>query len=250
MSGHSKWANIKRKKEATDAQRGKIFTKLGKELAVAVKHGGANPEANSDLRDAIAKAKANNMPNDTIERIIKRAAGALESVNYEELVYEGYGPGGIAIVVEAMSDNRNRTSSDMRHIFDKSGGNLGEAGCVLWMFDRKGVLIVDREAVDISEDDMLMLALDAGAEDLITQDNVYEIRTVPSDFAAVRDALEKQGIQFVSAQLEMVPKNTVAVDVETAQKALSLIDRLEDHDDVQNVYHNMEIPPELEEVEE
>jgi len=250
LSGHSKWANIKRKKEATDAQRGKIFTKLGRELAIAVKHGGDNPDANSNLRDAIAKAKANNMPNDTIERIIKKAAGALDSVNYEELVYEGYGPGGVAIIVEATTDNRNRTSSDIRHIFDKSGGSLGEAGCVMWMFDRKGVLVIVRDAVDIDEDDMLMIALEAGAEDLITQDDVYEIRTAPEDFAAVRDALEKQEIPFISAQLELIPRVTVSPDVETARKVLNLIEKLEDHDDVQNVYHNMEMPPELEESDE
>ncbi|MGI6189644.1 MAG: YebC/PmpR family DNA-binding transcriptional regulator [Caldicoprobacteraceae bacterium] len=240
MAGHSKWANIKRKKEKTDAQRGKIFTKLGREIAVAVKEGGSDPDANPRLRDAIAKAKAANMPNDNIQRNIKKAAGELGSVNYEEVTYEGYGANGVALIVEALTDNRNRTASDMRHIFDRAGGSLGATGCVSWMFDRKGLLVLEKNE-NIDEDELMMLALDAGAEDISDEDDAFEIITAPSDFAAVRDSLENAGYSFASAEIAMIPQNYVDVDEAAQEKIMSLIERLEDHDDVQNVFTNLNI---------
>lgn len=248
MSGHSKWANIKNKKEKTDAQRGKIFTKIGREIAIAVKEGGSDPINNSKLRDVIAKAKANNMPNDNITRSIKKAAGELGSVNYEEVTYEGYGPGGIAVIVDVVTDNRNRTAAEMRHIFDKSGGSMGASGCVAWMFDRKGVLVVERSA-KVDEDELMMAALDAGAEDFEPQDDVYEIYTGPNDFSVVREALEGAGYEFVSAEIQMIPKNTVDLtnDAETVEKVLRLLDRFDDNDDVGEVYHNGILPEEEEE---
>ncbi len=239
MSGHSKWANIKHKKERTDAKRGKIFTKIGREIAVAVKEGGPDPETNSKLKDMVAKAKANNMPNDTILRSIKKAAGELGSINYESVVYEGYGPGGVAVIVEALTDNRNRTAGEVRHSFDKNGGSLGATGCVSWMFERKGVIVVDKDGID--EDELMMAALDAGAADVDDDDEVMEITTDVASFTGVCDALEKAGYSFEIAEIQMVPSNTVAVTEEIEESVRKMLDMLEDNDDVQNVYHNAEI---------
>jgi YebC/PmpR family DNA-binding regulatory protein len=240
MAGHSKWANIKRKKEKTDAQKGKLFTKMGRELAVIVKQGGSDPESNSKLKDAIAKAKAANMPNDSIMRSIKKAAGDVDSANYEEIVYEGYGPGGVAVIVEAMTDNRNRTAGDIRHFFDKFGGNLGTTGCVAFMFDKKGLILIEKTG-NIDEDSLMMEVLEAGAEDFSLQEDYFEITTDPSDFSSVREALENKDYQFVSAEIEMVPQTMTKL---TDSKQIELMDRLveslEDLDDVQNVYHNWE----------
>lgn len=240
MSGHSKWANIKHKKEKTDAARGKIFTKLGREIAVAVKEGGSDPETNSRLRDVVAKAKANNMPNDTIERSIKKASGELGNVNYEEITYEGYGPDGVAIIVQALSDNRNRTASEMRYIFDRGNGSLGASGCVAWMFDRKGQIVIEKQD-HTDEDTLMMQALDAGAEDMQTLDDVYEILCAPADFAAVREGLAGEGYSFLSAEVALIPQNTVKLPETKAQKILDLVEKLEDNDDVQDVYHNLEV---------
>ncbi len=247
MSGHSKWANIKNKKEKTDSQRGKIFTKIGREIAIAVKEGGGDPANNSKLRDVIAKAKANNMPNDNISRSIKKAAGEMGSVNYEEITYEGYGPGGTAVIVEIVTDNRNRTAAEIRHIFDKSGGSLGATGCVSWMFDKKGLLVIERSA-SIGEDEVMMAALDAGAEDFNPLDDVYEIYTAPTDFSAVREALEQAGYSFLSAEVTMLPQNTVDAtkDVELVEKIERMLERFDDNDDVQEVYHNADMPIEEE----
>ena len=244
MSGHSKWSNIKHRKEKSDAQRGKIFTKLGREIVIAVKEGGsADPAVNSRLADVVAKAKANNMPNDNITRSIKKAAGESEGVNYEEITYEGYAPGGVAVLVSAVTDNRNRTAADIRHIFDKNGGSLGATGCVAWMFDRVGQLVVEENAQD--PDEMMMLALDAGASDFEAVDGAFILSTDPNEFGAVRAALSEAGLSFMSAQIEMNPQNTVAVgDVETAAKIAGLLEKLEEHDDVQDVYHNADLPDE------
>ncbi|NSW89755.1 MAG: YebC/PmpR family DNA-binding transcriptional regulator [Firmicutes bacterium] len=240
MSGHSKWANIKHRKEKSDAQKGKLFTKIGRELAVAVKQGGPDPETNSKLKDAIAKAKAANMPNDNIIRSIKKAAGDMNSDNYEEISYEGYGPGGVAIIVRTMTDNRNRTAGDIRHYFDKFGGNLGQTGCVSFMFDKKGVILIERTE-DIDEDTLMMEAINAGAEDFDAQDEYFEILTDPADFSAVRETLEKQGYTFISAGVEMVSKTTTKLtEPKHIEQMNKLIDNLEDLDDVQNVYHNWE----------
>jgi len=248
MSGHSKWANIKNKKEKTDSQRGKIFTKIGREIAIAVKEGGGDPINNSKLRDVIAKAKAANMPNDNIARSIKKAAGELGSVNYEEIVYEGYAPGGIAVIVEVVTDNRNRTASEMRHIFDKSGGSLGASGCVAWMFNRRGLIVVEKSA-SIDEDMLMMAALDAGAEDFNTLDDAYEIYTAVTDFSAVREALESAGYSFLSADFARIPANNVDVqnDAELTEKLEKLLERLDDNEDVQQVFHNAVLPEEEEE---
>lgn len=240
MSGHSKWATIKRKKEATDNKRGKIFTKIGRELAVAVKMGGPDPNTNSRLKDVVAKAKANNMPNDNIMRAIKKAAGEGGNVNYEDMVYEGYGVAGVAVIVEALTDNKNRTAGEVRHAFDKNGGSLGATGCVSWMFDRKGVIVI--EAADgIDEEELMMCALDAGAEDFSAEEGMYEIVTMPDDFTAVCDALTEAGYEFASAETDMVPQTTVELDDEQKAKVEKMIDMLEDNDDVQNVYHNAEL---------
>jgi len=241
MSGHSKWHNIQARKSKQDAARGKIFTKIGRELMVAAKEGGSNPDTNSKLKDIIAKAKAANMPMDTINRAIKRGAGELGDVNYEEITYEGYGPGGVAIIVNALTDNKNRTASNVRHAFEKSGGSLGATGCVSWMFERKGVIVVEKKD-SIDEDELMMMAIDAGAEDFNSEDDVYEITTSVEDFAQVRQELENNGIEFVSAEISMIPNNTVSLDTETAEKVEKLIDRLEDDDDVQNVWHNADFP--------
>ncbi len=244
MSGHSKWNNIKRKKEKPDGQKAKIFTKMGREIAVAVKEGGsADPSSNSKLKDAIAKAKANNVPNENIERIIKKAAGDQNGDNYEALQYEGYGPSGIAVIVETLTDNRNRTAGEMRHYFDKCGGNLGQSGCVSYMFNKKGILAIEAEGLD--EDTVMEQALEAGASDFNTDGDVFEIVTEPEDFSAVRDDLEAKGYTFVSAEVEMVPDVFTAIDdTAAAEKMEKLLDMLEDNDDVQNVWHNWERPDE------
>ncbi|NLU51276.1 MAG: YebC/PmpR family DNA-binding transcriptional regulator [Clostridiaceae bacterium] len=238
MSGHSKWANIKHKKEKTDAQKGKIFTKLGREIALAVRSGGPDPTTNAKLRDVIAKAKSNNMPNDSIQRSIKKAAGENDGANYEVINYEGYGPSGVAVIVEAMTDNRNRTAGDVRHLFDKYGGNMGTTGCVSFMFDKKGQIIIEKKP-GISEDDVMIAALDAGASDFLAEDEYYEILTEPEDFTKVREELEKQGFELVSAEVTMIPQNYVKLtNPEDVEKMEKLIERLEDHDDVQNIWHN------------
>ena len=241
MSGHSKWNNIKRKKEKTDSQRAKIFTKIGRELAVAVREGGPDPANNSKLRDCIAKAKANNVPNENIERIIKKAVGDTTTDNYESIQYEGYGPGGIAVIVETLTDNRNRTAGDLRHYFDKCGGNLGTTGCVSYMFNKKGVIVIEAEG--LNEDKVMEDALEAGAADFATDGDVFEIFTEPDDFAFVREQLEPKGYSFISAEVEQVPDvyNTIE-DPEIAAKMEKLLDMLEDNDDVQNVWHNWDQP--------
>ncbi|PWL81536.1 MAG: YebC/PmpR family DNA-binding transcriptional regulator [Clostridia bacterium] len=244
MSGHSKWNNIKRKKEKTDGQKAKVFTKMAREIAMAIKEGGsADPNANSRLKDAIAKAKANNVPNDNIDRVIKKAAGDGNANTYEALQYEGYGPSGIAVIVETLTDNRNRTAGEMRHYFDKCGGNLGQTGCVSFMFNKKGVLAIEAEGQD--EDDIMEKALEAGASDFNADGDVFEIITEPEDFSAVRDDLEEQGFSFVSAEIEMLPDVYSSIDdPDAAEKMDKLLDLLEDNDDVQNVWHNWERPDE------
>ena len=240
MSGHSKWNNIKRKKEKTDGAKAKVFTKIGRELAVAVKQGGGpDPASNSTLKALIAKAKAANMPNDNIERCIKKAAGEGEGDNYESIVYEGYGPCGIAVIVEALTDNRNRTAGDVRHYFDKFGGNLGTTGCVSFMFQEKGVLVVEKE--DLDEDKVMEDSLEAGASDFQADEDVFEIYTEPSDFNGVLEDLTAKGYEFVSAEVEMVPDTyTEITDEEAIVKMQKLLDALDDNDDVQNVWHNWE----------
>ncbi len=239
MSGHSKFSNIKRKKEKNDAARGKIFTIIGREIAVAVKEGGADPASNSKLRDAIAKAKANNMPNDTIDRGIKKAAGDANAVNYESLTYEGYGPGGVAIIVDTLTDNKNRTAANIRAAFTKGGGNVGSQGSVSYLFDKKGQIIVDKEECEMDADDLMMAALDAGAEDFAEEDESYEIYTSPDDFSAVREALETAGIPMLEAGVTMIPQTWVEVsDEENVKKLTRILDMLDDDDDVQSVYHN------------
>ena len=241
MSGHSKFANIKHKKEKNDAAKGKIFTIIGREIAVAVKEGGPDPANNSRLRDIIAKAKANNMPNDTIDRGIKKASGELASVNYEYVTYEGYGPSGIAIIVEALTDNKNRTASNVRNAFTKGSGSIGTQGCVSYMFDQKGQIIIDKEECDMESDDLMMIALDAGAEDFAEEEDSYEILTAPDDFSAVRQTLEDQGIAMASAEVTMIPQNYVELTDETALKQLNrTLDLLDEDDDVQAVYTNLD----------
>ena len=239
MSGHSKFANIKHKKEKNDAAKGKIFTIIGREIAVAVKEGGPDPANNSKLRDVIAKAKSNNMPNDTIERGIKKAAGDAKSVNYEYVTYEGYGPGGIAIIVDALTDNKNRTAANVRSAFTKGNGNMGTTGCVSYMFDKKGQIIIDKEECEMDADELMMMALDAGAEDFSEEEDSFEVITDPDDFYDVREALEKEGIPMASAEVTMIPQNYVTLTDEDAIKSLQkTLDMLDDDDDVQNVYHN------------
>lgn len=243
MSGHSKFANIKHKKEKNDAAKGKIFTIIGREIAVAVKEGGSDPANNSRLRDVIAKAKANNMPNDTIDRGIKKAAGDSNAVNYEYVSYEGYGPGGIAIIVDALTDNKNRTAANVRSAFTKGSGSIGTQGCVSYMFDKKGQIIVDKEECEMDADDLMMLALDAGAEDFSEEDDCYEIITDPDAFSAVREVLEKEGLAMAEASVTMIPQNYVDLTEETAVKNLQkTLDLLDDDDDVQSVYHNWDEP--------
>ena len=239
MSGHSKFANIKHKKEKNDAKKGKIFTVIGREIAVAVKEGGPDPDNNSRLRDVIAKAKANNMPNDTIERGIKKAAGDADSVNYEQITYEGYGPSGVAIIVDALTDNKNRTASNVRNAFTKGNGSVGTQGCVSYMFDKKGQIIIDKEEYEADADELMMTALDAGAEDFSEEEDSYEILTAPEDFSEVRLALEEAGIPMASAEVTMIPQTWVELkdetDIKNIQKTLDLLD---EDDDVQEVYHN------------
>ncbi|MGN0368856.1 MAG: YebC/PmpR family DNA-binding transcriptional regulator [Wujia sp.] len=239
MSGHSKFANIKHKKEKNDAAKGKIFTIIGREIAVAVKEGGPDPANNSKLRDVIAKAKSNNMPNDTIERGIKKAAGDANSVNYVSITYEGYGPNGTAIIVNALTDNKNRTASNVRNAFTKGGGNVGTTGCVSYMFDEKGQIIIDKEECSMEADDLMMIALDAGAEDFAEEEDSFEIITAPEDFTAVREALEKEGIAMASAEVTMIPQNYVELtDEDDIKKMNRILDLLDEDDDVQDVYHN------------
>ncbi len=243
MSGHSKWSTIKRKKEKTDQQRAKIFTKIGRELAVVVKMGGPDPAVNSKLKDVIAKAKAANVPNDNIDRIIKKAAGEGDGSNYEDIVYEGYGPCGVAVVVEALTDNRNRTAGDLRHYFDKFGGNMGQPGSVMFMFNRQGVITVEAEGLD--EDTVMEAALEAGAEDFSAEGDVFEIITAPNDLGTVRDGLEAAGYSFLSAEVAYIPSTTTAIaDPDDIVKMEKLIDILEENDDVQAIWHNWEIPDE------
>lgn len=239
MSGHSKFANIKHKKEKNDAAKGKIFTIIGRELAVAVKEGGPDPANNSKLRDVIAKAKANNMPNDTIDRGIKKAAGDANSVNYEFVSYEGYGPNGTAIIVDALTDNKNRTAANVRSAFTKGYGNVGTPGCVSYMFDKKGQIVIDKEECELNADDLMMMALDAGAEDFSEEEDSFEVITDPDDFSAVREKLEAEGIAMASAEVTMIPQTWVELTDETAIKNLQkTLDLLDEDDDVQAVYHN------------
>lgn len=240
MSGHSKWSTIRHKKGAADAKRGKIFTKIIKEIMVAARMGGGDPNANPRLRAAVLAAKAENMPKDNIDRAIKKGAGEMDGVNYEEFNYEGYGPSGVAVLLEIMTDNRNRAASEIRHIFSRNGGNMGEAGCVAWMFDKKGVLVFPKAGN--TEDELLELGLEAGAEDVRDEGEAFEVHTAPEDFAAVQKAFEDAGKKMESAELAMVPKNLVPVDADVARKVMNLIDALEDNDDVQNVYVNADFP--------
>jgi len=240
MSGHSKWNNIQAKKGKADAARGKIFTKLGRELLVAVKAGGPDPAGNSKLKDVIAKCKAANMPNDTINNAIKKASGEGNQSSYEEITYEGYGPNGVAVIVEASTDNRNRTAAEVRHVFDKAGGNLGTTGCVAYMFDKKGIMVVEKDVCSLSEEELMMQVLELGAEDFSAEDDIYEIQTEPSDFSSIREALENLGLEFLEAEVQMVPSTTVSLDEHGVEKMNKLIDNLNDLDDVMNVYHNWE----------
>ncbi len=239
MSGHSKWSTIKRKKGALDAKRGKIFTKLIKEITVAARMGGGDPESNPRLRTAIAAAKAENMPKENIERAIKKGTGELEGTQYEELIYEGHGPGGVAVLVEVMTDNKNRSIAEIRHIFSKHGGNLGENGCVSWMFDKKGLLVFSKDQV--SEDDVMAVALEAGADDIKETEKEYEVIVEPSEFETVKEAFDKAGIPYLVAEISMVPQNTIALEGKDAEKMLKLMDALEDSDDVQHAYANFDI---------
>ena len=239
MSGHSKFANIKHKKEKNDAAKGKVFTIIGRELAVAVKEGGPDPANHSKLRDVIAKAKANNMPNDTIDRGIKKAAGDANSVNYVTITYEGYGPSGTAIIVTTLTDNKNRTAANVRNAFTKGGGNVGTTGCVSYMFDEKGQIIIAKEDCDMDADDLMMIALDAGAEDFNEEEDSFEILTAPADFTVVREALEKENIPMAEAEVTMIPQNYVELsDEEDIKKMQRILDLLDEDDDVQDVYHN------------
>ena len=247
MSGHSKWANIKHKKGKQDAIKGKIFTKVGRELVVAAKMGGGNPDINFRLKVAIQKAKAVNMPNDNIQRAIQKGAGAADSDSFEELTYEGYGPGGSAIMINVLTDNRHRTAGEIRHIFSKNGGNMGETGCVGWMFKQKGLLVLNKEKLELSEDDLMLLALDKGAEDInFDDDEEIEIYTAPSDFQSVKEGLEEEGLEFDSAEISMVPDTNVQItDPEQARLLFRLLNTMDEHEDVQNTFTNSEIPEEI-----
>ena len=238
MSGHSKWHNIQAKKGKADAARGKIFTKLGRELLIAVKQGGPDPAGNSKLKSVIAKCKAANMPNDTINNAIKKASSSNE--NYEEITYEGYGPNGVAVIVEASTDNKNRTAADVRHVFDKAGGNLGTTGCVSYMFNKKGVIVIEKETCKMDEEEIMMLAIESGAEDFEAGEEVYEITTDPSEFTNVCEKLEQNNIEFLEAEVQMVPTTTVSLDEHGVEKMERLIERLDELDDVSNIYHNWE----------
>jgi YebC/PmpR family DNA-binding regulatory protein len=243
MSGHSKWSTIKHKKAAKDAKRGKIFTKLIKEITVAARMGGGDINANPRLRTAVLTARGSSMPSDNIERAIKKGTGELEGVTYEEIQYEGYGPGGVAIIAQVLTDNKNRTVSEIRRMFSKHGGNMGETGCVGWMFDKKGILTVDKSQID--EDRLMDIALDAGAEDVRDEGEVFEVIAPPEDFEKVKERLDQEKITIASAQVSLVPKNTVDVDAKNVEQVLKLSEELEDHDDVQNVAANFHIPDEL-----
>ena len=238
MSGHSKWHNIQAKKGKADAARGKIFTKLGRELLIAVKEGGPDPAGNSKLKNVIAKCKAANMPNDTINNAIRKASTSNE--NYEEITYEGYGPNGVAVIVEAATDNKNRTAADVRHVFDKAGGNLGTTGCVSYLFNKKGIIIIEKETCKMDEEELMMLSIEAGAEDFISEEEIYQITTAPNDFSTVREKLEESEISFLEAEVQMVPTTTIKLDEKATEKMERLIEKLEDLDDVANIYHNWE----------
>ena len=246
MSGHSKWATIKRAKGKTDAARANVFTKIGRELAVAVKAGGPDPNNNAKLRDVISKAKAANMPNDNITRSIKKASGELGSINYDSITYEGYGVGGVAVIVETLTDNKNRTAGDVRHIFDKCGGSMGTTGCVSYLFETRGVLAVEKKPTD-DDDEMMMLALDCGADDFNVEDGMYEILTTPADFSSVRESLESKGVVFVKSEIEKIPSNYITVDDAAMPKLQRMLDMFDENDDVQNVTHNADLPEEEEE---
>ena len=244
MSGHSKWHSIRHKKGATDAKRGKIFSRLNKELMVAARMGGGDPSANPRLRQAIAAAKSENMPKDNIERAIKKGTGELEGVNYEEYMYEGYAPGGVALLIEVMTDNKNRAAADIRYVFNKRGGSLGEAGCVAWMFEKKGLIIFDQNQV--AEDEVLEVALEAGADDVITTEDQYEVHTELSAFESVKQAFDEQELRYTMAEITMMPQNTVNIDDESmAAQVLKLMEAIEDADDVQKVYANFDIPDKI-----
>ncbi|HIC85321.1 MAG TPA: YebC/PmpR family DNA-binding transcriptional regulator [Desulfobacterales bacterium] len=243
MSGHSKWSSIKHKKAAVDAKRGKIFTKLIREITVAARLGGGDPTGNPRLRAAIAAAKAENMPKENIERAIKKGTGELEGTSYEEANYEGYGPGGVAVLVDCLTDNRNRTVAEIKHLFERHGGSLGEPGCVSWIFEKKGLIVIDKEKVD--EETLLDIVLEAGAEDVKEDETQFEVLTEPADFEAVRKAIEEKGIPYNVAEISMIPKNTVKLDGKKAQQMLSLMQALEDNDDVSHVYANFDIPEDV-----
>ena len=244
MSGHSKWSTIKRKKGAVDAKRGKIFTRLIKEITVAARMGGGDPDGNPRLRSAIATAKTENMPKDNIDRAIKKGPGDLDGAVYEEIVYEGYAPGGVAVLVNCLTDNKNRTVADVRHCFSKNGGNLAESGCVSFLFDQKGMIQIDKG--EISEEELMDLALDAGAEDVIDDEDAFQVLTAPEDFNEVRETLEKKGLKFIEASVTMLPQTTVEItDEKIASRVIRLMDALEDNDDVQNVYANFDIGDEI-----
>ncbi|MDQ0339513.1 YebC/PmpR family DNA-binding regulatory protein [Caldalkalibacillus uzonensis] len=240
MAGHSKWKNIQHRKERQDAKRAKIFTKISKEIFAAVKSGGADPEQNTRLRMALQKAKQANMPSDNIQRTIKKATGDVEGVTYEEIVYEGYGPHGVAIMVDVLTDNRNRSAAEVRHLFSKYGGNLGESGCVAYLFERKGLLEINKQELPLEEDELMLVAIEAGAEDLRVEEDRYEVVTTPSDYETVKETLEKENIPLAEAQVTMLPATTVQLDDEQKEQVLKLIDALEDNDDVQNVYTNVD----------
>ncbi|MBU8911531.1 MAG: YebC/PmpR family DNA-binding transcriptional regulator [Desulfobacterales bacterium] len=243
MSGHSKWSTIKHKKGATDAKRGKLFTKLIKEITVAARMGGGDSDSNPRLRSALIAARAQNMPKDTYERAIKKGTGELEGVNYEEIIYEGYGPGGVAVLVECLTDNRNRTIAEVRHAFGKAGGNVGTDGCVAWMFDKKGLIVVNKE--DSDEETLMDIALDAGAEDIKEETDLFEVISEPSDFDAVKDAIDAAGIKYEIAEITMLPQNLTKVEGKEAEQMVKFMEVLDDSDDVQKFYSNADIPDEV-----
>ncbi len=243
MSGHSKWANIKHKKGKADAARGAATTKISREITTAVRLGGADPTGNMRLKLALQKARENNIPKDNIQRAIQKGQGALEGASYEEVTYEGYGTAGVALLVEAMTDNRNRTAAEMRHIFSKHGGNMGESGCVSWMFHKKGLVLIDK-ATGLSEEDLLAIVLEAGAEDMDSEGEQYEVTCAPDDFEGLLNAMEKAGVKWDSAEISMIPETSIALDGDDAAKLMRLVDALEEQDDVQNVYGNFDVPDE------
>lgn len=245
MAGHSKWKNIQRRKNAQDAKRGKVFMRLAKEVFVAAKQGGGDPDMNPSLRLAVDKAKSQNMPNENIDRAIKKATGDLDGVNYEELTYEGYGPGGVAVMVKVLTDNKNRTASEVRHAFNKNNGNLGENGCVSFLFDRKGYLVIDRSEKDLDEDEVMLEAIEAGADELETTDDAFEIYTSPENFSEVKDSLEESGYTFETAELTMIPQTYSFLEEGEARKMISLVEVLEDNEDIQDIYHNLDADEEV-----